>query len=225
MTINEINERRNVDETVGRCAAMLDAHPLVPECSDFPLSNLPLGSFETAGLSRRVGIAIGESILDCQALTRDGLLDGAWALGGSAQVINGHLALGAPAWAAARAAVQRMLAPDSSMMRDLDAFRSKYLVAASDATMRMPVTVGDYTDFYLSLEHARNVGTMFRGADQALMDNWTCLPVAYHGRASTVVASGEADPRRPWGQAGKPDSGVAPVFQPSAQLDYELELG
>jgi fumarylacetoacetase len=212
-------------ETVGRSGAGKMAHPLVPEDSDFPLSNLPLGSFETAVLGRRVGIAIGESILDCHALTRDGHLDGAWALGGSAQVINDHLALGAPAWAAARAAVQSMLALDTPMLRDLDSFRSKYLVAAADATLRMPVTVGDYTDFYLSLEHARNVGTMFRGADNALMDNWTCLPVAYHGRASTVVASGEADPRRPWGQAGKPDSGAAPVFRPSAQLDYELELG
>lgn len=200
-------------------------HPLVPEGSGFPLSNLPLGSFETASLGRRVGIAIGDSILDCQALTRDGHLDSEWALGGSEQVINAHLALGAPAWSAARAAVQRILAPDSPMMRDLDAFCSKYLVSAADATLRMPVTIGDYTDFYLSLEHARNVGTMFRGAEQALMDNWTCLPVAYHGRASTVVVSGEADPRRPWGQVAKPDSGAAPVFQPSAQLDYELELG
>jgi fumarylacetoacetase len=203
----------------------MSAAALVPEGSDFPLSNLPLGSFETASLGRRVGIRLGESILDCQALTRDGHLDGAWALGGSEQVINAHLALGAPAWAAVRAAVQRLLAPDSPVMRDLDAFYSKYLVPTLDATMRMPVTVGDYTDFYLSLEHARNVGTMFRGAAQALMDNWTCLPVAYHGRASTVVVSGQADPIRPWGQVAKPDAGVAPVFQPSAQLDYELELG
>jgi len=91
--------------------------------------------------------------------------------------------------------------------------------------MRPPVSVGDYTDFYLSMEHARNVGTMFRGADQALMDNWTCLPVGYHGRASTVAVSGAAHPRRPWGQVARPDSGDAPTFQPTAQLDYELELG
>jgi len=96
----------------------------VPEGSDFPLTNLPLGSFETPSLGPRIGIAIGDDILDCHALTRDGHLDSAWMLGGSEQVLNAHLALGAPAWAAARSAVQGILSPGSPLMRDAESFRS-----------------------------------------------------------------------------------------------------
>jgi fumarylacetoacetase len=108
-------------------------------------------------------------------------------------------------------------------LRDDELLRREALVPMADATLRLPVEIGDYTDFYSSRDHASNVGTMFRGADHALVPNWVHLPVAYHGRASSVVASG-TDLHRPLGQT-RPDESAPPVFGPSRAVDFELEMG
>jgi fumarylacetoacetase len=129
--------------------------------------------------------------------------------------------MGRPAWAEARAAVSRLLRADEPTLRDDSARREHVLIPQADVEMSMPAEVGDYTDFYSSREHARNVGTMIRGADKALMPNWLWLPVAYHGRASSLVVSG-AGVRRPCGQY-KPDGSDIPVFGPTRALDFELE--
>jgi fumarylacetoacetase len=132
------------------------------------------------------------------------------------------MALGRPAWAEARATLQRLLSSEEGALRDNATLRREALVSLAEACMHLPAAIGDYTDFYCSREHATNVGAMFRGKDNALQPNWLHLPVGYHGRASSVVVSGTSV-RRPWGQVAGP-AGQPPVFQASAQLDFELEM-
>ena len=119
--------------------------------------------------------------------------------------LNGFLALGRPAWSKAREVIQHLLAADTTTLRDDGALRGRVFHAQKDVTMQLPARIGDYTDFYSSYHHAHNVGTMLRGPENALMPNWKWLPVAYHGRASSIVASG-ADVRRPHGQIKPPDA-------------------
>src|SRR5438067_2728670 len=137
--------------------------------------------------------------------------------------LNEFLALGPAVWREVRGNISRLLRSDEPALRDNAALREHVFVAQRDVEMLLPVTIGDYTDFYSSREHATNVGTMFRGQDKALMPNWLHLPVAYHGRASSLVVSG-TDLRRPCGQT-KPEGAEAPVFGPSRSLDFELEVG
>jgi fumarylacetoacetase len=197
----------------------------VPAESHFPIQNLPYGVFRRADGSRRVGVAIGEHVLDLTGLESAGLLD-LPELGGrqvfQAGVLNPFLALGRPAWTAVRAAVSRLLRDDEPVLRDDVSLREGVLAPAARVEMLLPAEVGDYTDFYSSREHATNVGTMLRGADKALNPNWLYLPVAYHGRASSLIVSG-TDVRRPCGQS-KPESAPAPLFGPSRSLDFELEM-
>lgn len=194
--------------------------------SDFPLENLPYGVIEPGGLDPRPAVAIGDFALDLRELARDGLLvgKGATALASSEHgTLDEFIALDPAEWAIVRAALTILLSPGSPLERDgtLD----KYLHRRDAVRMRLPCRIGDYTDFYSSLDHARNVGIMFRGAANALMPNWTCMPVGYHGRASSVVVSGDVQPRRPCGQLPPGGSSSVPTFGPSAQVDYELELG
>jgi fumarylacetoacetase len=198
----------------------------VAEDSHFPIQNLPYGAFTRRGeRQRHVGVAIGDQVLDLTVLEQRGLLrvaganDPVFANG----TLNAFLALGRNAWSANRAAVSQLLRADQPTLRDNAALRSAVLVPQADVTMHLPAEIGDYTDFYSSREHATNVGTMLRGADKALMPNWLHLPVAYHGRSSSLVVSG-TDVRRPKGQA-KPDTAPAPIFGPSKSLDFELETG
>jgi fumarylacetoacetase len=187
-----------------------------PGC-DFPIQNLPWGVFSQADGRRRVGVAIGDQVLDVTALEADGLLEalpGGTVFAGG--VLNPFLALGPRAWSAARAALADLLDADRGA-------RSLPLLAQSDVRMHLPIDVRSYTDFYASREHATNVGTMFRGADNALPPNWLHMPIGYNGRASTVVVSGTPI-RRPLGQLKGPDD-PAPRLGPSAKLDIELELG
>jgi fumarylacetoacetase len=137
--------------------------------------------------------------------------------------LNAFMALGRPAWREARAVISRLLRHDEPTLRDNPALCDRALVPASDVAMLLPAAVGDYTDFYSSREHATNVGIMLRGPDAALQPNWLHLPVAYHGRASSVVVSG-TDLHRPKGQT-KADTASAPSFGPSRALDFELEVG
>jgi fumarylacetoacetase len=192
--------------------------------SHFPIQNLPFGIFKPAQGAARVGVAIGELVLDLSILEELGhfrtpefqdrlvFSDGA---------LNSFLALGRPAWSKAREVIQNLLAADTATLRDDGALRSRVFHAQKDVTMQVPARIGDYTDFYSSYHHAHNVGTMLRGPENALMPNWKWLPVAYHGRASSIVASG-TDVRRPHGQTKPPDA-PAPIFGPSRSFDYELE--
>lgn len=188
--------------------------------TDFPLNNLALGVFthpDTTGA--RCGVAIGDQILDATGLEAAGLLslserpvlaEPAW---------NALMACGTQAWADLRAQLTAMLSEDAPERLRIESF----LHPMHAAKLHLPFTVAEYTDFYASLHHATNVGTMFRGADNALPANWLHIPVGYNGRASSVVVSG-TDIRRPWGQLKTPDI-PTPHFAPSARFDFELELG
>ena len=196
----------------------------VPEGHDFPLANLPFGIFSTADRSARPGMRLGDHVIDLSALHAAGLLDdlGLSADVLSAPVLNPLMKLGKRTTVALRERVQALFASDSAVLRDRPDLHASCLVPAPSVTMHMPVEVGDYTDFYSSEDHARNVGKMFRDPDNALLPNWKHMPVGYHGRASSIVVSGTPI-RRPMGQT-RPDPEAPPVFGPSRLLDFELEM-
>lgn len=187
--------------------------------TDFPLNNLPYGVFSTPGEASRCGVAIGDMILDVAALERAGVI----ALQGGpllqSATWNPLMAAGAEAWAALRSRLRELLAEGASQSEALRA----HLVPQAEARMHLPFTVAEFTDFYASRHHAANVGTMFRGAENALPPNWLSMPIGYNGRASSVVVSG-TEIRRPWGQI-KGHEDALPRFAPSARFDFELEMG
>jgi fumarylacetoacetase len=171
-------------------------------------------------------VAIGEMVLDLAALEEAGYLGGAHLAESrvfSSSTLNAFMALGRPAWKEARRAVQQLLRADNPVLRDDDGLRRRVLIPMDDVELLLPAGIGDYTDFYSSREHASNVGRMFRGDENPLLPNWLHLPVAYHGRASSVVVSG-TDIRRPLGQT-LPDGARTPIFGPSQEMDFELEMG
>lgn len=184
----------------------------------FPLQNLPCGSFSTGGGPRRCGVAIGGTILDVTALERDGRIgpdagrfaEGTW---------NAHMAEGPAAWSALRAQLTDLLAEGARA----EGWLRPYLVPMEAARLHLPFAVAEYTDFYAGRHHAFNVGTMFRGPENALPPNWLSIPIGYNGRASSVVVSG-TPVRRPWGQLKPPEADL-PVFAPCRRFDFELELG
>jgi fumarylacetoacetase len=192
----------------------------VPDDSDFPIQNLPFGVFSTGDDPRpRVGIAIGNSVLDLLRVHEAGLLPpdqpSDWEFIGDLADLMGNRA---------KARTVRRRAADllSVGNEELGRVPNRGLVAQTEIVMEMPFRVGDYVDFYSSEEHATNVGQMFRPGEPALMPNWKHLPIGYHGRASTVVVSGTPIVR-PRGQRKPPDG--PPVFGPSTKLDIELEVG
>jgi fumarylacetoacetase len=197
----------------------------VPPGSHFPIENLPFGVFSPRQGGARIGVAIGDLILDLSVLEELGhfrspeFQDRRVFFEGS---LNAFLALGRPAWREARAMIQHLLAVDTRTLRDDADLSARAFHAQKDVVMQLPARIGDYTDFYSSYHHAHNVGTMLRGPENALMPNWKWLPVAYHGRASSIVPSG-ADVRRPHGQTKAADA-PAPIFGPSRSLDFELEM-
>ncbi len=185
----------------------------------FPLNNLPCGVFSTAGEEPRCGVAIGDQVLDVAALEEEGLLvlaDGALL---DVPFWNEVMAAGPQVWATLRARLTAMLAAGSDDRAAVEPF----LIPLADVTLHMPFLVSEYTDFYAGRHHATNVGTMFRGAENALPPNWLHIPIGYNGRASSVVVSG-TPVRRPWGQVKGP-ADAAPRLAPSARFDIELELG
>lgn len=192
---------------------------------DFPIQNLPYGVFSRAGAAPRCGVAIGDSVLDLARLERAGLLDtGSDTAVFAGDALNDFMALGAGAWRRVRRCLTALLAGDGDpALRDDAALRDAALAARAEVRMHLPFRVAEYTDFYSGRQHACNVGSMFRGPEQALPPNWLHLPIAYNGRASTVVVSG-TDIRRPLGQI-KPQGADAPVFGPCRRLDIELEMG
>ncbi|MDR5731208.1 fumarylacetoacetase [Caballeronia sp. LZ025] len=190
--------------------------------SDFPIQNLPFGIFSDAVDERpRAGAAIGEWIVDLAALEGERLIDAQGAF--AAPRLNPFIALGRDTWRAVRIALSGLLARDTPTLRDDAALRRRVLVPRKDATMHLPVDIPGYTDFYSSKEHATNVGSMFRDPKNALLPNWSELPVGYNGRASSVVVSG-TPVRRPNGQIKLPDE-ERPIFGACRKLDIELETG
>jgi fumarylacetoacetase len=194
--------------------------PVSPE-SDFPIQNLPYCIFSTPENSApRGGVRIGEWIVDLSGLEKTGLLPTNYF---SQPTLNSFMAAGADAWAQVREQLTDLLSEDTPVLRDDEALRERVLIPVEEVTHHLPASIGDYTDFYASREHATNVGTMFRGKENALMPNWLHLPVGYHGRASSIVPSGQ-DVIRPHGQI-LPKGADAPAFAASRQLDFELEMG
>jgi len=195
----------------------------VPRESPFPIQNLPFGVFKPRDSAARVGVAIGERIVDLSVLEEKGHFDFAQDRQLFLQdSLNPFLALGRPAWRRTREVLQHLLSAEIPTLRDDAALHERVFHRQRDVTMQLPARIGDYTDFYSSYHHAHNVGTMLRGPENALMPNWKWLPVAYHGRASSIVISG-TDVRRPKGQIKPPDAS-APLFGPTKSLDYELEM-
>jgi fumarylacetoacetase len=193
--------------------------------SHFPLENLPFGVFQPKQDKPRVGVALGDLIVDLSALEELGHFQSPEFRGQKIfwqDSLNSFLALGRPAWRKTREILQHLLAADTPILRDEPVIRARVFHAQRDVVMKLPAQIGNYTDFYSSYHHAHNVGTMLRGPENALMPNWKWLPVAYHGRASSVVISG-TDVRRPSGQTKSPDA-AAPTFGPTKSLDYELEM-
>ena len=177
--------------------------PVTPQ-SHFPIQNLPFGIFSRAtDTSPRVGVAIGAMVLDLAVLAKNRLLNVTALEPGffeHQEILNEFMARGPAAWREIRSAVSNLLRHDVATLRDNSALRGQALVPQAEARMHLPARIENYTDFYSSREHATNVGSMLRGPQNALMPNWVHLPVAYHGRASSVVVSG-TDFHRPLGQA------------------------
>lgn len=186
--------------------------------SDFSIYNLPFGIFSVHGNQPRAGIAIGSQIIDLAVLAEANLLavNKHYFL---KPFLNDFIGLGKDITSKVRLEVQQLLADKNSSLKDL----SGAFVHQNDATMHLPIKIGDYTDFYSSLEHATNVGKMFRDPENALLPNWKHLPVGYHGRSSSIVVS-ETPIHRPKGQV-LPKGAKDPIFKPSDKLDFELEMG
>ncbi|ABF11240.1 fumarylacetoacetase [Cupriavidus metallidurans] len=188
----------------------------------FPLQNLPYGIFSTTGGAARVGVAIGNQIVDLAALDDAGLMPTAAKGAFAASSLNRFIALGKPVWTDVRARLTALLSADDQRLSGNVALRDKALVPMSAATLHLPVDIPGYTDFYSSREHATNVGRMFRDPENALLPNWLEIPIGYNGRASSVVVSGTAL-HRPNGQIKLPNE-ARPIFSPCRKLDYELEM-
>ena len=196
----------------------------VDAASDFPIQNLPYGVFSTAALpTPRVGVAIGDYVLDLWELEQDCRLDVGPLGVFSTPSLNTFMALGPKMWSRTRARISELLRYDNPELRDNDHLRKRALVPMAETRLHLPIAVAGYTDFYSSKEHATNVGVMFRGKDNALQPNWLHMPIGYNGRASTVVVSG-TKVRRPRGQL-KPPNAESPSFGPCKRLDFELEMG
>ena len=189
--------------------------------SDFSIYNIPFGIFSTDNKSKRVGIAIGELILDLYSASSFGIFN---ELNIDKEVfnsgyLNNFISQGKQITSKVRLIIQNELCNSSSVLNN----NSSVFLNQLDAKMHMPIKVGDYTDFYSSIEHATNIGTMFRNPKNALLPNWKHLPVGYHGRASSIVVSGE-EINRPKGQVLINNS-ENPIFQESSRVDFELEMG
>lgn len=210
--MNQADNRRSWIESA-------NGHP------DFPLQNLPLGVFSSPGREPRGGVAIGEHILDLKAALAADLFEGEArhaAEAASGASLNAFFALGAGPRRVLREQLQALLAEGSPRQAQMQELGATLLPAQASCQLHLPAQVGDYTDFYVGIHHANNVGRLFR-PDNPLLPNYKHVPIGYHGRASTVVASGAAV-RRPNGQTLAPGA-EAPAFGPSRRLDYELELG
>ena len=193
----------------------------IPKNSDFSIHNIPFGIFSTKDSKKRVGTAIGDMILDLKLTSDQGVFDN---LNFDFNVfeneyLNDFISLGKSITNSIRLIIQKELSNTSSVLRN----QSNLLIRQSDAEMHLPLKIGDYTDFYSSIEHATNIGSMFRDPSNPLLPNWKHIPVGYHGRASSIIVSGK-NINRPKGQVLLPDQ-KTPSFQLSSRVDFELEMG
>jgi fumarylacetoacetase len=197
----------------------------VPENSDFPIQNLPFGVFKTSQLTPRVGVRIGDHVLDLKTLYVLGYLENLpfEAADFDAPFLNNLMKKGKAATRQLRNRISKLLDVNQKDLQNNEHHVGQVLIGADQVEMCMPIQIGDYTDFYSSKEHATNVGVMFRDPANALLPNWLWIPVGYHGRASSVILSGEAI-HRPKGQI-KPADDQDPIFSATRQLDFELEMG
>ncbi len=206
--------------------------------SDFPIQNLPYGVFSSGGSSSRVGVAIGDQVVDLAALHDSGLFADSPVAGENVfarDALNDFMAMGVDAWRAVRRRLVALFADEDVIdasgvaiatdpkLRDDADLQSKALMSASGVTMHMPSKVGNFVDFYSSKEHATNIGSMFRDPSNPLLPNWVHIPIGYNGRSSSVIVSG-TDIVRPCGQT-KADDADMPSFGPCRLLDIELEMG
>ncbi len=201
----------------------------VDKGSDFPIQNLPYGVFrkkDEDDSSFRVGTALGNFVIDLSALFDEGMFsetDVSDVNPFNSPSLNKFMSFGKTIWAQVRNKLIELLVEDNPLLKDNAGLREKTFIPMENVILKLPVDIGDYTDFYSSKEHATNVGIMFRGKENALMPNWLHLPVAYHGRASSIILSGEPI-HRPMGQS-KADDVEKPSFGPCRLLDFELEMG
>lgn len=193
----------------------------VPNNTDFSIYNLPFGIFSKKGISKRVGVAIGNKVIDLLACNKLNIftdLD----IDNSVfenRFLNDFINLGKNKTNKVREILQKQLTDENSKLK----VHNDLIFSMFEVEMHMPVNVGDYTDFYSSMEHASNIGSMFRDPDNPLLPNWRHLPVGYHGRASSIIVSG-VDINRPKGQI-KPVDSETPIFSSSKRIDFELEMG
>tara|TARA_B110000967_G_scaffold76573_1_gene79216 strand:+ start:3685 stop:4920 length:1236 start_codon:yes stop_codon:yes gene_type:complete len=193
----------------------------IDQHSDFSIYNLPFGIFSESDPIKRVGVAIGDQVLDLYAAFELGIFKD---VDFDVKVLesdslNDFIALGKSTTVKVRELIQAELCTENSVLKS----HPSVFIKQSSVQMHLPVKVGDYTDFYSSIEHATNIGTMFRDPDNALLPNWKHLPVGYHGRASSIIVSGE-NVYRPKGQVVL-DPNAPPSFQASTRVDFELEMG
>ena len=193
----------------------------IPENSDFTINNIPFGIFSTSSGKPRVGIAIGNQVLDLVLVNKLGVFDQLKIEDGvfENKYLNSFIELGKKKTSKIRGLIQKELTLEQSVLRNVD----DVFLPQSEVIMHLPVDIGDYTDFYSSIEHATNVGMMFRDPENALLPNWKHLPVGYHGRASSIIPSGQKI-HRPKGQVFLPNA-EGPEFMASARVDFELEMG
>lgn len=197
----------------------------IPAESDFTIQNLPYGIFKHGIKKPRVGIAIGEHVLDLSFLYKRGYLDNLFLNENvfKSKSLNRFIGLGKAYWNLTRNRISELLLEENTELRANKEDLKLALIPIAEVEMLVPVQVPNYTDFYSSMEHATNVGKMFRPDGDALLPNWKHLPVGYHGRASSIVISGTPI-TRPKGQT-KPEGMDKPVFGPSKLMDFELEMG
>jgi len=194
----------------------------VPENSDFPIQNLPFGIFSVNGDFQRAGVALGNKVIDLDALFKLGYIKSIDENVFEYPMLNAFIALGKASTRAVRNELANLFDEKNSELQNNKEHLNQVLFDQHNVEMHLPVEIGDYTDFYSSIEHATNVGTMFRDPKNALMPNWLHLPVGYHGRSSSIIPSG-IPVKRPKGQSLPPNA-ETPVFGPSQRMDFELEM-
>jgi fumarylacetoacetase len=195
----------------------------IPKDSDFPIQNLPFGILSRNGGIKKVGVAIGDYAVDLSALYDFGYLDPHEFSHDHFQndYLNDLLSLGKAKVRALRERISFLLSTETNELKN-DTKLNQIIFKANELDMHLPVRIGDYTDFYSSEDHARNVGIMFRDPENALLPNWKHIPVGYHGRSSSIIPSG-IPIHRPKGQT-MPKDANAPVYGPCKLLDFELEM-
>lgn len=197
----------------------------VPENSDFPIQNIPFGIVKPEGKEPRPATRIGDTVIDLSILTDLGFFDNLQIDNYGvfyAPVLNDFIELGKDIWSSVRERISELFRDDNREIRDNDQVKNACLLNLNEVKMMLPVEVGDYTDFYSSIEHATNVGIMFRDPENALLPNWKHIPVGYHGRSSSIVVSG-TNIHRPMGQT-KANDADTPSYSPSRLMDFELEM-